>query len=189
MPPGCGPWFGPAAPGTPGSLLGGPDRVAAGRPACQRAARVLRYATALRVTRRPSRDSDSSYGPCGPAWTGASRPSTTLTGRGGPPDSGWGAGPEPVGVGVSGGEEPAGLAHRGAHCVGKCHACAGSWELVKAMAARGGEAAVLFEADQRQRRSSGSPHAACRGVLRPRVNRRDGRFPAARCRAEVGLMY
>ena len=45
-------------------------RVAAGRPACQRAARVLRNATALRVTRRPPRGSDGSYGPCGPAWTG-----------------------------------------------------------------------------------------------------------------------
>ena len=31
-----------------------------------------------RVTRRPPRGSDSSYGPCGPAWTGASRPSTTI---------------------------------------------------------------------------------------------------------------
>ena len=56
---------------------GGRDRVAAGRPACQRAARVLRCATALRVTRRPSRGSDGSYGPCGPAWTGRPWPSTT----------------------------------------------------------------------------------------------------------------
>ena len=48
-----------------------------------------------------------------------SRPSTTLTGRGGPPDSGMArAGPEPVGVGVTGGDGPAGLAPRGAHRVG-----------------------------------------------------------------------
>ena len=46
------------------------NRVAAGRPACQRAPRVLRCATALRVTHRPSRNSDCRYGPCGPAWTG-----------------------------------------------------------------------------------------------------------------------
>ena len=52
--------------------------LAAGRPACQRATRVLRCATALRVTHRPSLRSSSRYqGPCGPAWTGASRPSTT----------------------------------------------------------------------------------------------------------------
>ena len=57
-------------PGRPASLSGGRRRVAAGRPACQRAARVLRDATALRVTRRPPRGSDGSYGPCGPAWTG-----------------------------------------------------------------------------------------------------------------------
>ena len=31
-----------------------------------------------RVTRRPPCGSDSSYGPCGPAWTGASWPSTTI---------------------------------------------------------------------------------------------------------------
>ena len=58
-------------------------------------------------------------GPCGPAWTGRPRPSTTLTGRGGPPDSGMARdGPEPVGVGVTGGDGPAGLAPRGAHRVG-----------------------------------------------------------------------
>ena len=51
--------------------------VATGRPACQRATRVLRCAPVLRMTRRPSLRSESSYGPCGPAWTGASRPSTT----------------------------------------------------------------------------------------------------------------
>ena len=55
----------------------GRSGVAAGRPACQRATRVLRCATALRVTHRPSLRSSSRYGPCGPAWTGASRPSTT----------------------------------------------------------------------------------------------------------------
>ena len=88
---------------------GGRDRVAAGRPACQRAARVLHWATALRVTRRPSRGSDGSYGPCGPAWTGASRPSTTPTGRGKPPDSGWRAGREPVGVGVKRRRQAGGL--------------------------------------------------------------------------------
>ena len=46
-------------------------RVAEGRPACQRATRVLRWAPVLRMTRRPSLRSESSYGPCGPAWTGA----------------------------------------------------------------------------------------------------------------------
>ena len=30
----------------------------------------------FRVTRRPSLRSESSYGPCAPGWTGASRPST-----------------------------------------------------------------------------------------------------------------
>ena len=63
-----------------GSLPGGRERVAAGRPACQRAARVLRDAPALRVTRRPPRGSDGNCGPCGPALDGASRPTTTLTG-------------------------------------------------------------------------------------------------------------
>ena len=67
--------FGPAPDAA--SLSGGRHDVAAGRAACQRATRVLRDATALRVTRRPSRHSDCSYGPCGPAWTGASRPTTT----------------------------------------------------------------------------------------------------------------
>ena len=33
-----------------------------------------RSCTAYRVTHRPSRHSDCSYGPCCPAWTGASRP-------------------------------------------------------------------------------------------------------------------
>ena len=55
----------------------GRSGVAAGRPACQRATRVLRCAAALRVTHRPSLRSSSRYGPCGSAWTGASRPSTT----------------------------------------------------------------------------------------------------------------
>ncbi len=48
----------------------GRSGVAAGRPACQRATRVLRCAAALRVTHRPSLRSSSRYGPCGPAWTG-----------------------------------------------------------------------------------------------------------------------
>ena len=60
-----------------GGLLRMWDGVATGRPACQRATRVLRCAPVLRMTRRPSLRSESSYGPCGPAWTGASRPSTT----------------------------------------------------------------------------------------------------------------
>ena len=57
------------------------NRVAAGRPACQRAPRVLRCATALRVTHRPARNSDCSYGPCGPAWTGRPGRPRRLTGR------------------------------------------------------------------------------------------------------------
>ena len=74
--------------GRTASLSGGRRHVAAGRAACQRAARVLRDATALRVTRRPPRGSDGSYGPCGPAWTerpGRPRPSRDA---GRPPDSG-----------------------------------------------------------------------------------------------------
>ena len=82
-------------PGCTASLSGGRRRVAAGRPACQRAARVLRSATALRVTHRPPRGSDGSYGPCGPAWTRASRPSTTSQGPGAPPNSERRTGPEP----------------------------------------------------------------------------------------------
>ena len=82
-------------PGRTASLSGGRRRVAAGRPACQRAARVLRSATALRVTHRPPRGSDGSYGPCGPAWTRASRPSTTSQGPGAPPNSERRTGPEP----------------------------------------------------------------------------------------------
>lgn len=47
-------------------------------------ARVLRYATALRVTPRPAPRSDGSYGPCGPAWT--ERPGRPRRyGRGRPP--------------------------------------------------------------------------------------------------------
>ena len=105
-------------PGRPASLSGGRRRVAAGRPACQRAARVLRDATALRVTRRPPRGSDGSYGPCGPAWTG--RPGRPRRSRDAADRRirGWRAGPEPVGAGVTGGDEPAGLAPRGAHRVG-----------------------------------------------------------------------
>ena len=65
----------------PGRACGGLLRmwggVATGRPACQRATGALRCAPVLRMTRRPSLRSESSYGPCGPAWTGASRPSTT----------------------------------------------------------------------------------------------------------------
>ena len=70
MPPGRAPRFETAPGGRTASLSAGRDGVAAGREACQRAAHVLRYATALRVTRPPPRSSDGSYGPCGPAWTG-----------------------------------------------------------------------------------------------------------------------
>ena len=46
-------------------------------------------------------------------------------------------------------------------------------DLVKALAARQGRGAtVLLEADQQRRRPSGPEHAACRGVLRARMNRR-----------------
>ena len=48
MPSGRASRLGPA-PGADGSLSGGRCRVAAGRTACQRAAHVLRYATALRT--------------------------------------------------------------------------------------------------------------------------------------------
>ena len=40
---------------------------------CARPPHALRP---CRVTRRPSLRSESNYGPCGPGWTGASRPST-----------------------------------------------------------------------------------------------------------------
>ena len=105
-------------PGRTASLSGGRRRVAAGRPACQRAARVLRDATALRVTRHPPRGSDGTYGPCGPAWTG--RPGRPRRSRDAADRRirGWRAGPEPVAVGVTGGDGPAGLAPRGAHRVG-----------------------------------------------------------------------
>ena len=58
------------------------------RPACQRAARSLRDATALRVTPRPFRGSDGSYGPA--ARPGRRRPGRPrrLTGRGGRPGFG-----------------------------------------------------------------------------------------------------
>ena len=79
----------------------GPSEVAEGRPACQRAARVLRSAPALRVTHRPSLRSDSSYGPCGPAWTGASRPSTTTRAARRPRRFGDGAPDRRVGAGAS----------------------------------------------------------------------------------------
>ncbi len=64
------------------------SRVAAGRSACQRASHVLRDAPVLRMTRRPPRSSDGSYGPCGPAWTG--RPGRPPRSRdaGRPADSG-----------------------------------------------------------------------------------------------------
>ena len=74
-------------------------RVAAGRPACQRAAHVLRYATALRVTPRPPRGSDGSYGPCGPAWTG--RPGRPRRSRDAADRRIRGAGPEPPSRGCS----------------------------------------------------------------------------------------
>ena len=70
-----------------GSLPGGRERVAAGRPACQRATRVLRDAPALRVTRRPPRGSDGNCGPCGPAWTERPGLPRRSRGRRGPPDS------------------------------------------------------------------------------------------------------
>ena len=44
-----------------------------------------------------------------PGLDGASRPSTTPTGRGRPPDSGWRAGREPVGVGVKRRRQAGGL--------------------------------------------------------------------------------
>ena len=110
--------FGPA-PGTPGKLVGRSAPRSCGT-----------AGVSTRCARSPRR-----YGPLGdtppaprlgwqlwalrPGLDGASRPSTTLTGRGGPPDSGMArAGPEPVGVGVTGGDGPAGLAPRGAHRVG-----------------------------------------------------------------------
>ena len=41
-----------------------------------------------RVTRRPPRGSDGSYGPCGPAWTERPGRPRRLTGRGAPPGFG-----------------------------------------------------------------------------------------------------
>ena len=158
-------------PGCTASLSGGRRRVAAGRPACQRAARVLRDATALRVTRRPPRGSDGSYGPCGPAWTG--RPGRPRRSRDAADRRirGWRAGPGPVGVGVTGGDGPAGSAPRGAHRVGSTTRARELGEGAGGPPGAGGDRAAL-EADQRRRRPSGPEHAACRGVLRSRMNRR-----------------
>ena len=65
------------------------------QPARLHATNRARSRTAYRVTRRPPRGSDGSYGPCGPAWTRASRPSTTSRGPAAPPNSERRAGPEP----------------------------------------------------------------------------------------------
>ena len=116
-----------------GSCSSVPTR-APGRPASLSGGRRPRSCGTAGVSTRCAR-SPRRYGPLGdtppaprlgwqlwalrPGLDGASRPSTTLTGRGGPPDSGMArAGPEPVGVGVTGGDGPAGLAPRGAHRVG-----------------------------------------------------------------------
>ena len=74
--------------GRTAGLPEGRDGVAAGRGPCQRAARVLRDATALRVTRPPPRGSDGIYGPCGPAWTGRPDRPRRLAGRSGRPGFG-----------------------------------------------------------------------------------------------------
>ena len=146
----------------------GRDRVAAGRPACQRAARALRL----------------RYGPAGdtpsvprlrwqlwalrPGLDGASRPSTTPHGT--RQTAGFRMARRDgnrLESALDGGDKPADLAPRGAHGV----ACAGTsgrrWRPT-----RGGGAAVLLAPDPHQRRPSGPEHAACRGVLRSRVNRR-----------------
>ena len=70
--------------------------VAAGRTACQRAARVLRYATALRVTPRPSPPLRQQIWALRPGLDGGvpARP-RRLTGRGELPASAPGAGPDP----------------------------------------------------------------------------------------------
>ena len=102
-----------------------------------------------------------------PGLDGASRPSTTPTGRGGPPDSGWRAGREPVGVGVKRRRQAGGLGSAWSAW------CRVRGDFGKAIAAHQGRgAAVLLAPDPHQRRPSGPEHAACRGVLRSRVNRR-----------------
>ena len=88
---------------------------------CGPASVSTRCATALWVTRRPSRGSDGSYGPCGPAWTGRPgrprRPRDAADRRipDGAPDG------NRLESASNGGDKPAGLAPRGAHGV----ACAG----------------------------------------------------------------
>ena len=152
---------------------GGRRRVAAGRAACQRAAHVLRDATALRVTRRPPRGSDGSYGPCGPAWTG--RPGRPRRSRDAADRRirGWRA----TDRNRLGSASPAATARRAwlhaERIVSEALRVRG--DLVKALAARQGRGAtVLLEADQQRRRPSGPEHAACRGVLRSRMNRPGG---------------
>ena len=68
--------------GTPGSESGGRKRAHGPRIAarCESAGSATDALPATRLPstlpRRPSLRSESSYGPCGPGWTGASRPST-----------------------------------------------------------------------------------------------------------------
>ena len=67
-------------------LVGRSGRVAAGRPACQRAAHVLRFAPALPGDTPSAPRLGWQLWALRPGLDGASRPSTTLTGRGGPPE-------------------------------------------------------------------------------------------------------
>ena len=69
-----------------GSLPGGRERVAAGRPACQRAAHVLRSAPALPGDTPSAPRLGWQLWALRPGLDGASRPSTTLAGRGEPPE-------------------------------------------------------------------------------------------------------
>ena len=82
------------------------------------------------------------------------------------PDSGWRAGREPVGVGVRRRGQAGGLGSAWSAW------CRVRGDFGKAMAAHQGGAAVLLAPDPHQRGPSGPEHAACRGVLRSRVNRR-----------------
>ena len=104
------------------------------------------------------------------ARPGRGRPghSRRSTGRGRPPDSGWRAGRSRWSRRQRRRRDGGAMAPRGAHGV----ACAGDFG--KAMAAhrhRGARGAVV-PPDPDQCRPSAPEHAACRGVLRSRVNRR-----------------
>ena len=102
---------------------GGRGRVAAGRTACQCAARILRCATALAGDTPSVPRLRWQLWALRPGLDGASRPSTTLTGTRQTAGFWLSGRTQSVGVGVNDGDETVGTALRGAHVV----ACAGDF--------------------------------------------------------------